>query len=79
MKEPHLVTVWSSGAHGQELIVFDLSKFSEKDKEASIVYLYGSAWTIDMEINQERISIKGNKEVDAKTKLPVKEELTFRP
>ncbi len=78
-KQPHLITVWTSGAHGQELIIFDLEKYNEKDKEAAIVYLYGSAWTIDMDINQERIVIKGNKEIDPKTKLPVKEELTFRP
>lgn len=78
-EQPFLVTVWTSGAHGQELIVFDLAKFNKSNKEASIAYLYGSAWTIDLDINQERILIKGNKEVDEKTNLPVKEELTFKP
>ncbi|PIP91712.1 MAG: hypothetical protein COW01_16435 [Bdellovibrionales bacterium CG12_big_fil_rev_8_21_14_0_65_38_15] len=77
--QPFLVTVWTGGAHGQELIVFDLAKYNKSDKEAAIAYVYGSAWTIDMDINQERIVIKGNKEVDEKTNLPVKEELTFKP
>src|SRR5690606_37113864 len=36
-KIPHLVTVWSGGAHGQELIIFDLVK-AQKSEEA-IAYL----------------------------------------
>lgn len=78
-KQPHLVTVWTSGAHGQELIIFDLSKVDKSNKEAAIAYLYGSAWTIDLDINQERVEIKGKGEVDQKTNVPVKQNLTFRP
>lgn len=78
-KKPHLVTVWSSGAHGQELIIFDLAKYKDGQAEKSIAYLYGSAWTIDLDINQERIEIKGKGEVDEKTDKPVDQSLTFRP
>lgn len=75
-EKPFLVTVWTSGAHGQELIVFDLAKGNGKE---GIAYLYGSAWTIDLDINQERIEIKGKGEVDEKTDEPVSQNLTFRP
>lgn len=75
-KNPFLVTVWTSGAHGQELIIFNPAKGNNKD---GIAYLYGSAWTIDLEINQDRIEIKGNGEVDEKSGEPVPQNLTFRP
>lgn len=75
-EKPFLVTVWTSGAHGQELIIFDPAKGNGKD---GIAYLYGSAWTIDLDINQERIEIKGKGEVDEKSDEPVPQNLTFRP
>tara|TARA_R110000868_G_scaffold104087_8_gene286296 strand:+ start:1166 stop:1624 length:459 start_codon:yes stop_codon:yes gene_type:complete len=78
-KQPHLVTVWTGGAHGQELIIFDLAKFDDKNKEAAIAYLYGSAWTIDLDINQERIKIKGKGEVDKDNEVAPDQNLTFKP
>ncbi|MBH48507.1 MAG: hypothetical protein CME71_10100 [Halobacteriovorax sp.] len=78
-KQPHLVTVWTGGAHGQELIIFDLSKYDSKNKEAAITYLYGSAWTIDLDINQERIEIKGKGEIDKDNEVAPDQTLTFKP
>lgn len=77
-EQPHLVTVWSSGAHGQEVIIFDLSKASASDPEEAVAYLYGSAWTIDLDINQERILIKGKGENNSEG-IPEDQDLTFRP
>tara|TARA_R110000868_G_scaffold132380_3_gene343205 strand:- start:28503 stop:28961 length:459 start_codon:yes stop_codon:yes gene_type:complete len=78
-KQPHLVTVWTGGAHGQELIIFDLSKFDKSNKEAAIAYLYGSAWTIDLDINQEQIKIKGKGEIDKDNEVAPDQTLTFKP
>lgn len=78
-KEPFLVTVWTSGVHGQELIVFDLAKKDVKDPKDAIAYLYGSAWTIDLKIDQEKIKIKGKTEVDEKSGEPADQNLTFSP
>lgn len=78
-KEPFLVTVWTSGVHGQELIVFNLAKKDAKDPKDAIAYLYGSAWTIDLKIDQEQIKIKGKGEIDEKSGKPTDQNLTFSP
>ncbi|MFT6070853.1 MAG: hypothetical protein ACJAT2_000586 [Bacteriovoracaceae bacterium] len=69
-----LVTQWGSGAHGEEVLIFDLNL-----KEPKPIWTYVSSWPATLEMTKTDLLIHGTGDMDFETSEPKKDTKKWNP
>lgn len=70
----YYVTQWSSGAHGEEVLIFDLNL-----KEPKPVYMYFSSWPTTLKVDKSELIIFGTGDNDPNSREPKPQVIKWNP
>lgn len=73
-RQRYFITQWASGAHGEEVLIFDLNL-----KEPKPIWTYVSSWPTTLEMTGKDLLIHGTGDMDFKTSEPKKDTKKWNP
>jgi Putative peptidoglycan binding domain len=73
-KRPFFLSKWTSGAHGEEILIFDM----EKERKKAVFY-YASSWPMSWEVKDGVLVIHGTGSFNEKTEEPEVEIIKWHP
>jgi hypothetical protein len=73
-RQRFFITQWASGAHGEEVLIFDLNL-----KEPKPIWTYVSSWPATLEMTKKDLLIHGTGDMDFKTSEPKKDTKKWNP